>query len=136
MLALKIVHFFCLFGGGAAMMGNGILMRKVMAASGPPDPLIADTMKRLGMIGLASIVLLWGTGIAMLLLGGVTPGWPFYVKLLAAAAVLAAVIMLSSTAAKAERSNQAPDFARMKMLSLVSSLGAALAVVFAVVAFS
>ena len=136
LIALKIIHFFCLFGGGAAMMGNGILMRKVMAASGPPDPAIADTMKRLGMIGLASIVLLWVTGIAMVLLGGVAPGWPFYVKLLAAAAVLVAVTMLSATAAKAERSNQAPDFSRLKRWSLVSSLGAALAVVFAVVAFA
>ena len=118
------------------MMGNGILMRKAMAASGPPDPAIADTMKRLGMIGIASIVLLWATGIAMLLSGGTAPTWPLYVKLLAAAVVLAAVVMLSATAAKAERAKRAPDFFRMKVLSLASSIGAAFAVVFAVVAFN
>lgn len=136
LIALKIVHFFCLFGGGAAMMGNGILMRKVMAAGGPPDPMVADTMKRLGMIGLASIVLLWITGISMLLMGSATPNWPFYIKLISAAVVLVAVVMISMTASKAERAGQPPDFSKMKKLSLYSSAGAALAVVFAVGAFN
>lgn len=136
LIALKVIHFFCLFGGGAAMMGNGILMRKVMASGGPPDPMVADTMKRLGMIGLASIVLLWITGIIMMLTGNATPEWPFYVKLIAAAVVLVAVVTISMTAAKAERTGQPPDFSKMKKLSLYSSTGAALAVVCAVLAFN
>ena len=136
LITLKIIHFFCLFGGGAAMMGNGILMRKVMATGRSPDPMVAETMKRLGMIGLASIVLLWISGIVMLLTSGATPERTFSAKLLAAVVVLVAVLMISMTAAKAEKANQPPDFSMMKKLSLSSSVGAALAVIFAVVAFN
>ncbi|MDJ1016583.1 MAG: hypothetical protein QNJ35_08740 [Paracoccaceae bacterium] len=133
--ALKIIHFFCLFGGGAAMMGNGILMRKVMASGGPPGPVVADTMKRLGMIGLASIVLLWATGIVMLVISSAVFDWTLILKLLAAAVVLAAVVTMSLTSARAARENRPPNQDFMKRLSLASSASAALAVVFAVLAF-
>ncbi len=59
---MKIVHMFALMGGGAAMIGNGILMAKVMRAGGPPPEMVATTMKTIGIIGLASVVLLWITG--------------------------------------------------------------------------
>ncbi len=133
---LKIIHFFCLFGGGAASMGNGILMRKVMASGKPPEPLVADTMQRLGMIGLASIVLLWITGILMVLLYGAPANWTFYVKLLGAALVLGSVSLISLTAARARREGGAPDPLRMKLLSNLAAIGAAVAVIFAVIALN
>ena len=55
---MKIVHFLALMGGGAAMIGNGLLMKKVMQAAGPPPDMVSATMKVIGMIGLVSILLL------------------------------------------------------------------------------
>ena len=136
LVILKIIHMFCLFGGGAAMMGNGLLMRKVMAAGGPPPEMVSDTMKRLGRIGLGSIVLLWVTGIWIMMINGGSPGAAFYIKLIAAAVVLGAVIMISRIAAQAEAAGTAPDLSRMKSISTVSAIAAALAVIFAVVAFN
>ena len=133
---LKIIHMFCLFGGGAAMMGNGVLMRRLMASDGPPPDVVTEAMKRLGMIGLGSIVLLWITGIWMVINQGGTPGAVFYIKLIGAAVVLGGSVMLGRAAAKAEAAGQAPDPATMKPISTAVALGAAIATIFAVLAFN
>ena len=60
---MKIIHMLALLGGGAAMIGNGLLLKKVMNSDGPPPEMVSTTMRTLGMVGLASIVLLWITGL-------------------------------------------------------------------------
>jgi hypothetical protein len=134
---IKIIHLLCLFGGGASSIGNGLLLREVMAGSGPPPPAVARTMKTLAFIGLGAIVLLWVTGLMLVVLG---PGfgafgWAFWVKLLAATLVLFSVSMINYLGAKARKAGRGPDPARIKPLSIAASVGAAAAVVFAVIAF-
>lgn len=134
---LKIIHFLCLFGGGAAGIANGMLMRRVMKADGPPPEMVPPVMKTLGKIGFASIILLWVTG---LLMAGIGHGFGnlsalFWIKLIGATMTLGAVSMMTVLAAKAEGAGTPPPLARMKPLSHVASIGAFLAVIFAVLAF-
>lgn len=133
---MKIIHMFALMGGGAAMIGNGILMMRVMKSGGPPPDMVAGTMKVLGMTGLASIVLLWLTGIVMSLGEGYEIGWEYALKLIGAAVVLGAVSMMSMAAARAEKAGTPPDLKRMKMLASVARGGVLVAIIFAVTAFN
>lgn len=136
LVVLKIIHMFCLLGGGAAMIGNGILIRKIIVSGGPPVPMVAETMKRIGMIGLSAIVLFWITGVLMLIIGHIAIGWALAVKLIAAAVVLALVALVNVQAARAARAGVPPDLARIKTLSTYAAVAVAVAVVFAVIAFT
>ena len=139
METLKIIHVLCLMGGGAASIGNGLLMRRLMAEGGPPPAMVAATMRTLGKIGLGAIVVLWMTGVAMTMQGyggGEGLGWTFYVKLAAATVVLGAVGGISILATRAERAGGMPDPGRIKPLALDALVGTITAVIFAVVAFA
>jgi len=136
---LKIIHLMCLAGGGAATIGNAVLMRCTMAGGGPPPPVVVRAMGILGKVGLASIVLIWITGIALTMRGyggGEGLGWEFYVKLAGATLVLGAVAVMSILGARAERAGALADPARMKPLSMLVLAGTIVAVVFAVITFA
>ena len=135
---LKIIHMLALFGGGAAGIGNGILMARVMASGAPPDPIVADSMTKLGKTGLASVILLWVTGIWMYQMSyaDAALGWEFWVKLIGATVLLVAIVSMSVLAARAAKSGQPPDRQRIKMLSRSTAAGAVVAVIFAVTTFN
>lgn len=134
--AMKIIHMFAILGGGAATIGNGLLLRRVMASEGPPPEMVASTMRILGSIGLASIVLLWATGVVMNSLGGYSMDLQYAVKLIGAAMVLGAVALMARNAAQAAKAGGAPNFKTLKILGSVSRVGLFLAIVFAVTAFN
>jgi len=138
LIVLKIVHMFGLFAGGAAAIGNGLLLKKVIASNAPPPPMVAQTMRTIGRIGFAAILLLWISGLWLSLstydLSAL--GWPYWVKLVGATLVLVPVSMMTAIAVKAERSGTAPDLKRMKMLSSVARAGVFIAIVFGVIAFN
>lgn len=135
---LKIIHMLALFGGGAAGIGNALLIRGVLASDGPPAPLAANTIRTLGRIGLASILLLWITGLWMgaIKYDGMPEGWAFWVKLVGATAVLLAVLLIASIAIRADRAGQPPDLHRIDRIEPVAGIGAVIATVFAVIAFN
>jgi len=133
---LMMVHMFSIMGGGAAGIGNGILMTKVMAGGGPPPDIVRGTMKALGRVGLFSILLLWASGITMVLVGQVAFSTLFIIKLVGAAAVLGAVLALTAHTTKAEREKRPPNLKWMMKVARVSQLGVVVAVIFAVLAFN
>jgi len=132
---LMIIHMFSIMGGGASGIGNGILMARVARAGAPPPDYVRATMKTLGRIGLASIILLWLSGISMVLIGGVAFTTYFAVKLIGAAAVLGAILTLTAHTAKAQKEGHPPDLALMKKIARVAQVGVVIAIIFAVLAF-
>ena len=133
---LKIIHMLALLGGGAAMIGNGILMKKVMSGEGPPPPMVSSTMQILGMTGLASILLLWITGGWMSAQMGYAIDWEYGLKLIGAAMVLGSVSPMSIVAARAAKAGGPPNFALTKRLATIARIGLLLAIIFAVTAFN
>lgn len=135
--AIKIIHVLCLMGGGAATIGNAVLMRNVLAEGGPPSELAMRSMRTLGMIGLAAIVLIWVTGVWLTLMrhagGGL--GWQFYAKIAAATLVLGCAVALSYLGAKAGIEGRPPNPDVMQPLSVLSLFGTVAAVAFAIIAF-
>lgn len=137
MIFLKLVHMVALFMGGGAVIGNGLLLRQLMANPGPPPAMVRTVMKALGMVGLAAIVLLWlsGLGIAYYKYGGLALGGWFYAKLVGATIVLVAVVMVTRIGMAAEKTGTPPDLQVMKRLAMIGRAGFALALIGAVVTF-
>lgn len=135
--AIKIIHILSLMGGGAAIIGNAVLMRNMLVEGGPPSELAVKSMRTLGMFGLGAIVLIWVTGVWLTLMrhsgGGL--GWEFYVKITAATLVLGCAVAMSYLGAKAGIEGRPPNPDVMRLLSVLSLLGTAAAVTFAVLAF-
>lgn len=138
LIILKIIHMFGLFAGGAAGIGNGLLLKKVMESGGPPPAMVAQTMGIIGKIGFAAIILLWLSGLGMTLMSydASVLDWTFWVKLAGATAVLVPVSMMTAIAVKAEKSGTPPDLKRMKALSSIARGGVGIAIIFGVIAFN
>ena len=60
---LKSIHLISLLLGGAASIGNAVLLKRVAAAGGPPPAMVADAMAALSKMGLGAIAILWLTGL-------------------------------------------------------------------------
>lgn len=134
---LKIIHMFCLLAGGAAMLGNAVLMRRVMASGQPPAPLVAKSMETIGKMGLGAIIVFWLTGVPMALMLGsfTTGGWEFWAKLAAAAAVLGLVPYMSWLRAQASAGKRKPDPVLMGRLARLTRVLVGVAIILAVLAF-
>jgi hypothetical protein len=89
-------------------------------------------------MGFAAILLLWLTGLPMawLAAGTLALGWVFYAKLLGATLALGAALYGRHLRQAASAAGRPPAIARMQMISRLSSLGVATAIVFAVLAFN
>lgn len=138
LIVLKIIHMFSLFAGGAAGIGNGLLLKKVIESKAPPPPMVAQTMGIIGKIGFAAILLLWISGLGMMFLSYEVTAldWTYWVKLVGATLVLVPVSMMTAIAIRAERSGTPPDLKRMKSLSSVARIGLVIAIIFGVLAFN
>ena len=135
--AIKIIHILCLMGGGAATIGNAVLMSNMLSEGGPPSELAMKSMRALGMVGLAAIVLIWITGIWLVLsqYAGGGLGWEFYVKVAAAAVILVCVGTLSYLGARAGIEGRPPNPDVMRPLSMIVFICTIAAVALAVIAF-
>jgi hypothetical protein len=134
---LKIIHMFCLLGGGAAMLGNAVLMRLVMRSGQPPAPMVGRAMEILGKLGLGAIIFFWLTGVPMAVMLGsfADGGWAFWAKLVAAAAVLGLVPYMTWLNQRAKSGGPKPDPALMRRLAMLTRVLVGLAIILAVIAF-
>ena len=135
-ITLKIIHMLCIFGGGGAMIGNGVLLARIMASGEPPSDLVKGAMKTIGMIGLVSIVLLWVTGVWMVASGNYEADLAYMLKMIAAGVVLVLVLAMNYFAAAAAKAGTPPNMARTKLLSRTAAACAFLAAALAVITFN
>lgn len=136
-ILLKIIHMFSLYVGGAAGIGNGLLLSKTLKSGQPPSPVVAQVMGLIGKMGFVAILLLWISGIGMIVVNNSwsTLGWAFWVKLFGASLVLVAASSMTYLAVKAEKAGTGPNPHAIKKISKLAHVGLPLAVIFAVVAF-
>lgn len=134
---LKSIHLLSLFAAGGAAFGNGVLMTKFLVAKEGPTPTVGSAMKALGMMGTGSIILLWVTGVIMVMIFGYdTSSWEFILKMVAAAIVLVGSITIIVRARRAEAAGSVPNMQQTKSIARVMMYAAILAVVLAVLAFN
>ena len=137
-LLLKMIHFFCLLAGGAASIGNMVLLLQIERNPGPPPPMVPKAMGIIANMGLGALVLLWLTGILMVLLGpgAAGLGWAFHMKRLGAAAAMGLVLYMTMLRRRADASGKPPNLARMKALGRATFAAVSVAIIFAVLSFN
>lgn len=136
LITLKILHFIGLMMGGGAGFGSMVLMRALRKADDAGKAALMPMRPTLANIGLAGVVLLWLTGIGMALMGGAAGslGLWFWLKLLAAAGILAIGVYGVIVRRRMAAGQPVPAYAaRLPMLASPLSI---LAVVLAVLAFN
>lgn len=136
-IALKALHLLALLLGGGASVGGGILMAQVKASGQPPTPVVASTSAALGRVGLSAIVLLWLTGIPLMVMTDAmaTGGVAFMVKLVLATLVLGLILWMTAIRANASKAHVPPPAKKLGQIAIVVRLSTIAAIILAVVAF-
>lgn len=140
LITLKIVHYLSLMAGGGSSIATLILQRSLARTGhvGPPPPAIAMATRMMGILGLTAILLLWGTGLVMLMQNyvGADLGIWFAVKLLAATLIFGISATMNVMAARAARTGVPPNPALMKHLASAIRILLLIAIITAVIVFS
>lgn len=136
---MEFVKFFHILGlmvgtaGGMGHMTAAIAMKRL--GGGPPNETIKIMKPIFGMFGLIGILLLWITGLIMAQsVDGALLGTVFYVKLLAAGAMLVISLWLTFVATRAKKAGVPPP-AYMDSLGKVNSPLALIALALAIYLF-
>ena len=137
-VVLKIIHYFSILFAGGVTVGSVIIQSAYVRAGEAPPPYVGKAFGLLGYIGLASILLLWisGIGLAYLLYGGLGINGAFHVKLLGAALVLGISAFANLHVHQAVKAKRPPNPVLMKRLVQGGRIGLVLAIGGAAVAFS
>ncbi|MGC6454552.1 MAG: hypothetical protein ACON31_11650 [Candidatus Puniceispirillaceae bacterium] len=137
-VVLKIIHYFSILFAGGVMVGSAVIQSAYVRAGEAPPPHIGKAFALLGYIGLASITLLWVTGIGLshLIYGGLGINGAFHAKLLGAAIVLGISITANLHVHRSMKAKRPPNPALMKRLVQGGRVGLLLAICGAAVAFS
>ena len=132
-----ILHFIGLALGFSSGFGNMVVAGLIAKAAANEKPILARVQPALGRLGVIGLVLLWGTGIAIVMTryGGfaILPR-PFVYKLIAAVLLTLTVIYINVLQPRAQRGDAAAMM-RIQTLGRLTGPLSLLAVIFAVITF-
>ena len=135
-ILLKLFHYLAIVFSGGVLVGGGLIQAVYTRANQVPDINVSKVLKILGYLGLASLLVLWITGIllANLIYGGFSINTAFSIKIIAAAFLLILSFIVNIHVYNSSKNNQPPNKSIMKMatmsgrgLIIVVLLGAAIA---------
>jgi uncharacterized membrane protein len=135
---LKSVHLLCLLLAGAASLGNGLILSRVIASGTQPNPLLSGVMESLGKVGFVAIVVLWLTGVPLAIMTGAfaAAGWIFAAKLVAATVILGLVPMMGVLRMQMASGRRSQNPKLMRNILAVVRVMTVLAIILAVLAFN
>jgi len=135
---LKSIHLISLLLGGAASIGNAVLLKRVAAAGGPPPAMVSDAIAALSKMGLGAIVILWLTGLPLVYLTDafLSPNWIFAAKLVAATLVLGILPYIGWYRQQIGTGKKPGNAALLRRLSATARISTVLAIILAVFAFN
>lgn len=133
---VKFFHFFALMLGAAGGIGNMAVAMQVKRADGPPPGALVALRPYFSKVGLAGILLIWLTGLALYAMQWTDTelGIVFALKLIAAFLLLLAIITTTVLGARAA-SEGTPPPTIMATLGPVSGVLSLLTVALAVYVF-
>ena len=135
-ILLKLFHYLAIIFSGGVLVGGGLIQAVYTRANQVPDINVSKILKILGYLGLASLLVLWITGILLsnLIYGGFSINTAFSIKIIAAAFLLILSFIVNIHVYNSSKNNQPPNKSIMKMatmsgrgLIIVVLLGAAIA---------
>ena len=137
-IVLKFFHFLAIFVGGGAGIGGAMIQSAHVKAGETPQPFVAQTLRKLGFLGLISIIILWMTGfvMAMSIYGGLAINGAFHVKLTGATLLLASSALANYHVFQAASEQKPANMKLMKIMTSLGRFGLVLALAGAAAAFS
>ena len=138
LIELKTFHYLAILFAGGVLVGGGLIQAVFTRTNQVPDINVSKILKILGYLGLASLVVLWITGILLsnLIYRGFSINTAFTIKIIAAAFLLIISFIVNIHVFNASKNNQPPNKSIMKF-STMSARGLIIVVLFgAAIAFS
>ena len=120
LILLKTLHYLAILFAGGLLVGGGLIQAVYARANQVPDINIAKVLKILGYLGLASLIILWITGILLsnLIYGGFSINSAFNVKIIAAAILLIISFVVNINVYNSSKNNQPPNKSIMKVATM------------------
>tara|TARA_B100001996_G_scaffold304710_1_gene245669 strand:- start:24 stop:446 length:423 start_codon:yes stop_codon:yes gene_type:complete len=137
LIALKTFHYLAILFAGGVLVGGGLIQAVFTRANQVPDINVSKVLKILGYLGLASLIILWITGILLsnLIYGGFAINTAFTVKIIAAAFLLIISFIVNIHVYNSSKNNQPPSKLIMKMATMSGRVLIIIVLIGAAVAF-
>ena len=137
LIVLKTFHYLAILFAGGVLVGGGLIQAVFTRANQVPDINVSKVLKILGYLGLASLIVLWITGIFLsnLIYGGFAINTAFTVKIIAAAFLLIISFIVNIHVYNSSKNNQPPSKLIMKMATMSGRVLIIIVLIGAAVAF-
>ena len=136
LIIIKFLHSLAIVFAGGVLVGGGVIQSVYTKANEVPNLHVSKILKLLGYIGLASLIILWITGLLLsnIIYGGFSINSAFTIKIMAAAFLLGISIFVNLHVYNASKRQIPPNKKIMKIatmsgrgLLVVVLIGAAIA---------
>ena len=136
LIIIKFLHYLAIVFAGGVLVGGGVIQSVYTKANEVPNLHVSKILKLLGYIGLASLIILWITGLLLsnIIYGGFSINSAFTIKIMAAAFLLGISIFVNLHVYNASKKQIPPNKKIMKIatmsgrgLLVVVLIGAAIA---------
>ena len=136
LIIIKFLHYLAIVFAGGVLVGGGVIQSVYTKANEVPNLHVSKILKLLGYIGLASLIILWITGLLLsnIIYGGFSINSAFTIKIMAAAFLLGISIFVNLHVYNASKRQIPPNKKIMKIatmsgrgLLVVVLIGAAIA---------
>ena len=137
LILLKTFHYLAILFAGGVLVGGGLIQTVFTRANEVPDINVSKVLKIMGYLGLASLIILWITGILLsnLIYGGFAINTAFTVKIIAAAFLLIISFIVNIHVYNSSKNNQPPSKLIMKMATMSGRVLIIIVLIGAAVAF-
>ena len=136
LIIIKFLHYLAIVFAGGVLVGGGVIQSVYTKANEVPNLHVSKILKLLGYIGLASLIILWITGLLLsnIIYGGFSINSAFTIKIMAADFLLGISIFVNLHVYNASKRQIPPNKKIMKIatmsgrgLLVVVLIGAAIA---------
>ena len=120
LIIIKFLHYLAIVFAGGVLVGGGVIQSVYTKANEVPNLHVSKILKLLGYIGLASLIILWITGLLLsnIIYGGFSINSAFTIKIMAAAFLLCISIFVNLHVYNASKKQIPPNKKIMKIATM------------------
>tara|TARA_B100000700_G_C15010495_1_gene840621 strand:- start:864 stop:1286 length:423 start_codon:yes stop_codon:yes gene_type:complete len=120
LIIIKFLHYLAIVFAGGVLVGGGVIQSVYTKANEVPNLHVSKILKLLGYIGLASLIILWITGLLLsnIIYGGFSINSAFTIKIMAAAFLLGISIFVNLHVYNASKKQIPPNKKIMKIATM------------------
>ena len=120
LIIIKFLHYLAIVFAGGVLVGGGVIQSVYTKANEVPNLHVSKILKLLGYIGLASLIILWITGLLLsnIIYGGFSINSAFTIKIMAAGFLLGISIFVNLHVYNASKRQIPPNKKIMKIATM------------------